>query len=254
MRLLMISTLCVTNSTRLASTFYRNKLSFMSSNVKSRSKQQEFNYKYPIINENQKKMVDLINNYNTDIVIGYGPAGTGKTLIATQEAIKLFKNNMYEKIIITRPLVTVEDEEIGFLPGTADEKLNPWVLPILDYFRKYFANDEITKLKNINKLELVPLGFMRGRTFDNTIIIADEMQNASKTQMKLLLTRIGLGSKIIILGDLEQSDLKDINGLEDLLIRLHNSTYDQSRISLVSFTLDDIKRAKVIKEILKLYE
>lgn len=217
-----------------------------------------FMYKYPIIDNKQKKMVQYINDQKTSIVIGFGAAGTGKTLVATQEAIKLLKEKRTSKIIITRPLKPVEDEEIGFLPGSLENKMEPWVLPILDYFKSYYTISDINKLKNNNELEIVPFAFMRGRTFDDAIIIADEMQNSSIIQMKLLLTRIGKNSKIIILGDLEQTDTSICNGLRDLLDRFRNQYVDKIKcyedgFGIVRFEKDDVKRNDIIPKILELY-
>lgn len=218
-----------------------------------------FIYKYPIVDIKQKKMVNYISDPKISIIIGSGPAGSGKTLVATQEAIKLLKEKKSSKIVITRPLKAVEDEEIGFLPGSLETKMTPWVLPILDYFRAYYTLSDINKLKNQNELEIVPFAFMRGRTFDNSIIIADEMQNSSIIQMKLLLTRIGKNSKIIILGDLDQTDINYCNGLNDLLERFKNR-YDNKieryndGFGIVTFDTSNIQRNDIIPKVLELYK
>ena len=217
-----------------------------------------FVYKYPIVDTKQKKMVQYITDPKTSVIVGYGVAGTGKTLVATQEAIRLLKEKRTSKIILTRPLKPVEDEEIGFLPGSLENKMEPWVLPILDYFRSYYTVSDINKLKNQNELEIVPFAFMRGRTFDNAIVIADEMQNSSITQMKLLLTRIGKNSKIIILGDLEQTDAFHYNGLQDLLDRFENRYINRTEryedgFGIVHFDRNDVKRNEIIPRILELY-
>ena len=218
-----------------------------------------FVYKYPIIDTKQKKLVNYISDPKVSIIVGHGVAGTGKTLVATQEAIKLLKEKKANKIVITRPLKTVEDEEIGFLPGSLESNMTPWVLPILDYFRAYYTLADINKLKNQNELEIVPFAFMRGRTFDNSIIIADEMQNSSIVQMKLLLTRIGKNSKIIILGDLDQTDTNYYNGLNDLLERFENRYDDKTQryndgFGIVMFDTTDVKRNDIIPKVLELYK
>ena len=221
-----------------------------------------FDYKYPILDDKHKYMQRYINNPKTSIIINYGPAGTGKTLVATQEAIRLLKENkQYDKIVLTRPLKTVDNENIGFLPGDINKKILPWVIPILDYFKAYYTLEEINKLKNLNKLEIVPLGFMRGRTFSNAIIIADEMQNSNSLQMKMLLTRIGLNSKIIILGDTEQGDLNDkSNGLIDLINTLDNYYLDKKHelysngFAVVKYTNENIKRHEIIEKIINIYK
>lgn len=137
--------------------------------------------------------------------------------------------------------------------------MTPWVLPILDYFRAYYTLADINKLKNHNELEIVPFAFMRGRTFDNSIIIADEMQNSSIVQMKLLLTRIGKNSKIIILGDLDQTDTNYYNGLNDLLERFENRYDDKTQryndgFGIVMFDTTDVKRNDIIPKVLELYK
>jgi phosphate starvation-inducible PhoH-like protein len=207
--------------------------------------------KYQITDRKQLEFVNYITDDINKIIICHGEAGTGKTLVSTQEAIKLLQLKKYNKIVITRPLISVDNEEIGFLPGTSDDKLKPWVLPIIDYFKEYYSINEIKNLFNVNKLEIAPLGFMRGRTFDNTLVIADEMQNSSIIQMKLLLTRIGNNSKIIILGDVKQSDKDNNNGLLDLLDRLDRIGYKNG---IVSVKLNTIKRSDIINYILELYE
>ena len=139
------------------------------------------------------------------IVLGMGPAGTGKTFIACHTAVEQLKSTKIEKIIITRPIVSVE-ENMGFLPGSINEKMDPFTRPIFDVLSSSYDKKEIQLLIKKNIIEISPLGFMRGRTFDNAFIIADEMQNSSPNQMKMLLTRIGENSKLVITGDLEQSD------------------------------------------------
>src|SRR6056300_1895156 len=145
-------------------------------------------------NVNQETyMLDLLNP-SRDIVIGVGPAGTGKTMLAVQVAIKLFKEKVVDKIVVTRPVVSV-DEDIGFLPGNLEEKMAPWTIPIFDVFKLYFTTADIQNMLFEGVIEISPLAFMRGRTFHNCYIVADEMQNASANQMKMLLRRIGSRSK-----------------------------------------------------------
>jgi len=220
-----------------------------------------FKYAYPITDAKQQKLVQYINDPATKIIIAHGVAGTGKTLVPSQESIRLLREKKIKKIIITRPLKTVDDEEIGFLPGSMEQKITPWILPILDYFKCYYTMTEIHKLTNSNELEIVPFGFLRGRTFDDAIVIADEMQNSSIVQMKLLLTRIGSNSKIILCGDLDQSDLNgNSNGLKDLLERLDARYKDQKTeryhdgFGIVSFDESDVKRNQIITKIIELYQ
>lgn len=205
----------------------------------------------------QKKFQQLIHDSTIPIVFGIGPAGTGKTMIACKEAIDLFKSKRYQKIIVTRPVVSV-DEEIGYLPGTLNEKMTPWISPLFDYFNEGESRTSTTML-NSNKIEIVPMAFMRGRTFNNAYIIGDEMQNATPMQMKTLLTRIGRDSKLVITGDLAQSDLGMNNGLSDVmhLISLRYPEIDQmyrDGIGMVQFDSSTIQRNPVVKNILALYE
>lgn len=206
----------------------------------------------------QVKFQSLILDKNIPIVFGIGPAGTGKTMISCKEGVELLKTNKYKKIIITRPVVSV-DEEIGFLPGTLNEKMAPWVSPLYDYFNEN-ESTTVNKLLSSQKIEIVPMAFMRGRTFNNAYIIGDEMQNSTPMQMKTLLTRIGRNSKLVITGDLEQSDLGHRNGLTDIISLLyHKYEYETDNmykdgIGVVKFDNSGVMRNPVVKHVLDLYE
>ena len=181
-----------------------------------------------------------------------GPAGTGKTLLSTLYALREFKNKTYSKIVITRPAVSV-DEQHGFLPGTLVEKMAPWTRPIFDVFEQYYHPKEIEYLVENNTVEVAPLAYMRGRTFKESIIIADEMQNATQEQMKMLLTRIGDGSKLIVTGDLAQHDRGyETNGLKVFLEKL--KAFNSSRIDLVEFDSSQIERHPAVSEVLKIWK
>jgi phosphate starvation-inducible PhoH-like protein len=158
---------------------------------------------------------------------------------------------MYEKIIFTRPSVTV-DEDLGYLPGTLEEKMAPWIRPIYDIIYRFFTIKEVTQMIEDRMIEIAPLGYMRGRTFTNTWIVADEMQNATVSQMKMLMTRVGQNCRLVITGDLDQSDSHYSNGLEDFLQRFQNFPLSQN---ICSFTFDksDIQREEVVKEVLEIY-
>jgi len=182
----------------------------------------------------------------------HGPAGTGKTLFGVEQGVKNYLNGTYEKLIFTRPIVAV-DEDIGYLPGTLEDKLAPWIRPIYDILYNFISPKEVENLVSEKIIEISPLGFMRGRTFKNCWIIADEMQNSTISQMKMLLTRIGENTKLIITGDLEQNDKKgEINGLEDFLDKLKGHRSDS--ISNVEFEKKDIERENVVREVLEIYE
>ena len=167
-------------------------------------------------NRNQESYTLSLLNQSKSIVFGIGPAGTGKTLLACQAAVKSFLENDISKIIVTRPAVST-DEDLGFLPGTLEQKMAPWTRPIFDVLREYFYSGEIESMIREGIIEISPLAYMRGRTFKRAFIIADEMQNATPNQMKMLLTRIGMYSKMAVTGDLAQADRLNDNGLIDFV-------------------------------------
>ena len=203
-------------------------------------------------NFHQDDLLGYLEDHNINIVFAVGPAGTGKTLISTLAGIRELKKNNIDKFVVTRPAVSV-DEQHGFLPGTLMEKMAPWTRPIFDVFEEYYAPDQIEYMINDNKVEVAPLAYMRGRTFKNAFIIADEMQNATDSQMKMLLTRIGDNSKIVVTGDLNQHDRGyESNGLKCFIERLQRAKSD--KIKLVQFGNTDIERHPVVSEVLKIYE
>jgi phosphate starvation-inducible PhoH-like protein len=185
-----------------------------------------------------------------DIVFGVGPAGTGKTLLAVQVAVKLFKEGVIDKIIVTRPAVSA-DEDLGFLPGTLEQKMAPWTRPIFDVLRDYFSAKEIEGMIEERIIEIAPLAFMRGRTFKRSFILADEMQNTTHNQMKMLLTRLGEGSMMAVTGDLAQADRLKDNGLLNFMKLLESSNV--SYLDIVQFEQGDIERHKAVKEVLQVY-
>ena len=202
-------------------------------------------------NPKQQRLINLLENHNKHITFAIGPAGTGKTLIRTLYAIRSLKNKTTQKIVITRPAVSV-DEQHGFLPGTLVDKMSPWTRPMFDIFEEYYSPSEIGQLINENIIEIAPLAYMRGRTFKNSIIIADEMQNATDNQMKMLLTRIGENSKIVVTGDLDQHDRGyDNNGLKLFVDRLHKR--NSKMIGVIEFSKTEIERHPVVDEVLNLY-
>jgi phosphate starvation-inducible PhoH-like protein len=156
--------------------------------------------------------LDYLNNKKNDLIVAVGPAGSGKTMFACLKAMESLRKNDVNKIILTRPVVPVE-EDIGFLPGNIVKKMDPWTRPIFDLFLEYYSQNEITQMINNGIIEISPLAYMRGRTFKNAFIIADEMQNSSPNQMMMLTTRIGTNSRMVITGDLDQSDKFENNGL-----------------------------------------
>ncbi len=201
---------------------------------------------------NQEKYIRNLQDSSQHIVIAHGPAGTGKTYIAMQAAIKAFRSGDCERIVLTRPAVGVEGEEHGFLPGSLEEKMAPWTRPLIDVLREYYTPQEISAMLEDQTVEISPLAFMRGRTFKSCFIVADEMQNATPKQLKMLMTRIGKGSKIVITGDVEQADKRQSdNGLSDLCDRLN---YEISGITICELTKKDCQRHHIISEVLNLYK
>jgi phosphate starvation-inducible PhoH-like protein len=202
-------------------------------------------------NKSQAKYLHALGNTNNKIIIATGPAGTGKTLFATEYGLKQFLSGKYEKIIFTRPAVSV-DEDLGYLPGTLEEKMAPWIRPIYDILYRFLTITEVTYMIHEKKIEIAPLAYMRGRTFKNTWIIADEMQNSTQNQMKMLLTRLGENSRMVITGDLDQHDrIGEINGLQDFLEKFRGCR--SNSISSIEFETGDIEREEVVKEILDIY-
>ena len=199
---------------------------------------------------NQKKYVESI--INNDIVLGIGPAGTGKTLFACTYAIQQLQRNEISKIILTRPIVTVE-EDLGYLPGKLNSKMEPWTRPIFDIFLEYYDQRSLTGMLSSGQIEIAPLAYMRGRTFKNSVIIADEMQNSSPNQMMMITTRVGDNSKLLITGDLNQSDRYEDNGLKDLVYKINTYGKDAERIEICEFTEMDIQRSKIVETIIKIY-
>ena len=202
-------------------------------------------------NVNQETYMLQLLDPKKDIVFGIGPAGTGKTLLAVQVAIKQFKDGIVDKIIVTRPAVSA-DEDLGFLPGTLEQKMAPWTRPIFDVLSEYFSAYEIEGMVKEGVIEIAPLAFMRGRTFKKAFIIADEMQNATQNQMKMLLTRLGTGSKMAVTGDLNQADRLRDNGLIDFCRHL-DQRGSSEKIDVVEFKKGDIERHDAVKEVLEIY-
>jgi phosphate starvation-inducible PhoH-like protein len=203
-------------------------------------------------NLKQEQYVDLLENRKKPVVLALGPAGTGKTLLACLYAVQELKAGRCKRIIITRPAVSV-DEQHGFLPGDLNQKMDPWTRPIMDVFEEYWSVKTLAYMLEEKTIEICPLAYMRGRTFKDAIILADEMQNATPSQMKMLLTRIGDRSKVVVTGDLAQHDRGyEENGLWDFVQRLEQ--IDSPMLGLIKFGNKEIERHPAVAEILRIYQ
>jgi phosphate starvation-inducible PhoH-like protein len=202
----------------------------------------------------QESYIDLLTDPTKLIIFATGPAGTGKTMLAVLAALKAYQAGEVSRIVVTRPAVGVDDEDHGFLPGTLNEKMAPWTRPIFDIIGEHYRQSDIAKMLDEQTIEISPLAYMRGRTFKNSWIIADEMQNATPSQMKMLLTRLGEGSKMVVTGDTRQADRKEAdNGLLDFK-RLVDDYRNCKFVSGVEFNHKDIQRHPAVLEILKIYK
>lgn len=197
----------------------------------------------------QKEYIDSIRNKM--IVFGIGPAGTGKTYLAMAMAINAFKSNEVGRIILTRPAIEA-GEKLGFLPGDLQSKVDPYLRPLYDALYQIMGAESFNANMEKGLIEVAPLAYMRGRTLDNAFIILDEAQNTTPAQMKMFLTRIGFGSKVIVTGDLTQKDLpKDTTSGLDIAMRVLSKV---DEISFVKLTNKDVVRHPLVQKIVKAYE
>lgn len=198
---------------------------------------------------NQKKFIESVKA--NDVVFAVGPAGTGKTYIAVALAVRALKNKEIKRIIITRPAVEA-GENLGFLPGDLQEKIDPYLRPVYDALDDMIPSEKLKYYRENRVIEIAPLAYMRGRTLSNAFILLDEAQNTTPMQIKMFLTRLGQNSKLIINGDRTQIDLKknQKSGLEDALDVLHNT----KGIGFVELDHKDVVRHQIVKDIIKAYD
>jgi len=197
--------------------------------------------------EKQRMLLDALKTSTQVLVLG--PAGTGKTYVTATYAADLYTLKEVDKIVITRPHVSV-GKDIGFLPGTLEEKTYPWALPVLDVLEKHWGKGMLdTAIKNGN-VEMAPLALMRGRSFENSFIIVDETQNITTHELKMLLTRVGEGSIIVLNGDVQQSDLKEADGLSKII---HLAKKHMLPVPIIEFDLDDIVRSDICAQWVRVF-
>jgi phosphate starvation-inducible protein PhoH and related proteins len=237
---------------------YDNTSNFSSNNTVRLDSYRKVNQVRPINlipkSRTQETYLDLLADPRKLIIFATGPAGTGKTMLAVLAALKALREGECQHIVVTRPAVGVDDEQHGFLPGDINEKMAPWTRPIFDIIGEYHRQPEIARMLEERIIEISPLAYMRGRTFKNSWIIADEMQNATPSQMKMLLTRLGEGSKMVVTGDTRQADRAEAdNGLLDFQ-RLVRDYKNCQYVSGVEFGHKDIQRHPAVLEILKIYK
>ena len=199
-------------------------------------------------NVTQFKYIETIES--STITFGIGPAGTGKTFLAVASAVKMYTDEKIKKIVLTRPAVEA-GERLGYLPGDLSQKIDPYLVPLFDSLEYFFGNETLQYLIEKRNIEIVPLAYMRGRTLNNACIILDEAQNATVTQIKMFLTRLGEDSKMIITGDETQIDLhnRDFSGLK----KTRKSLSNIEEISVVEFKNSDIVRNKIVSKILEVF-
>ncbi len=199
----------------------------------------------------QQRYVEAMRSESKPLVFGVGPAGTGKTFLAVTAAVEALRNGLVDKIIVTRPAVEA-GERLGFLPGALEEKVDPYLQPIWDAFRSQMRDEELKQRREQNKIEVAPIAFMRGRTLTNAFVIVDEAQNATIQQMKMVLTRLGQGSQMVVTGDPSQIDLPNerASGLGHALSILDK----MRRIEVVRFTAQDVMRHDLVAEIVEAYD
>ena len=199
-------------------------------------------------NINQFKYLETIDD--STITFGVGPAGTGKTFLAVASAVKMYSENRIKKIVLTRPAVEA-GERLGYLPGDLSQKIDPYLVPLFDSLEYFFGNETLQYLIEKRNIEIVPLAYMRGRTLNDACIILDEAQNATISQIKMFLTRLGENSKMIITGDETQIDLnnKTFSGLK----KTRKTLSSIEEVSVLEFENTDIVRNKIVSKILEIF-
>jgi len=207
---------------------------------------------------NQEKFNEIMNDDRYKIVICMGPAGVGKTLLSCNYAI----NNIdkYNQFLLTKPLISVDNEQLGFLPGDLKSKMSVWGENYIEMFQSLYSKTEIQKLIKNEFIKIKPMAYLRGKTFTNSLIISDEMQNSSPVQLKMLMSRLGINSKLILLGDIQQKDIKQESGFEDFLYKfetykkhLTEEAKKDLQIKIIEMNESDVLRSDIVKQVLDIY-
>jgi len=202
-------------------------------------------------NTAQETYVDHLYDESKRVVFAIGPAGTGKSYLGVLRAIQALRNKEVEKLIIVRPAVGAEGENHGFLPGDLNQKLSPWLQPLIDIFEEFYGKQSFQSMVEDGTIEFATLMYMRGRSFKNSIVIFDEAQNSLPSQMRLFLTRLGENTRAFVTGDLDQTDHKKDNGLSDFVKRLKATNSDM--IGVAEFERKHIERDPIVAEVLRIY-
>lgn len=204
-------------------------------------------------NSKQQQYIQLLQSQKPEVVVAVGAAGSGKTLLGLNEGILKLKSQEVSKLVLTRPMVSV-DEKLGILPGGILDKMEPWIRPFTDVLSMHYSKAYIERLFKDELIEVCPLATMRGRSFNHAWIMCDEAQNTTIQQMLMLLTRIGKESKLVVTGDHEQYDYGfENNGLIDLMNRLKLTEQQKDWIEVVQFDSKDVERHRIIPHVLNLY-
>jgi len=197
---------------------------------------------------NQKSFYNIISR--NDVTFSVGPAGCGKTFLATHYALKNLAKGKYDKMVITKPLVEVDGERMGYLPGDIDEKTAPYMMSLYYNMEQIIGKQRLDVLKKAGAIQVIPLAYMRGLTLTDSVVVLDEAQNATPAQIKTFVTRIGSGSKYIVCGDLMQSDIRKENGLEDSIKRFTGIR----KVGFSQFDLEDVVRHPIVAHLLERYQ
>ena len=211
--------------------------------------------RFKLKTKNHQDFLTLLESESTNMVFGSGPAGTGKTYLAVMAGLKALKNKECDNLVYIRSVVESADRNIGSLPGEIDEKFSPWTIPLMEKMQELISDKiAINKLFTQKKIQCMPVNFARGRTFSDSFVILDEAQNCSTQELKTILTRFGEGSKYVVLGDPDQSDINGKSGYYATKEKFSNKESEKNGIYVINFEKDDIVRSGILKFIVEMLE